>query len=58
MYVAVCLCTQIDIEEKHFDGEQYSKEHNFTYYFKTSAKVGSGINEAIYFMIEKVSTHY
>ena len=42
----------------HYDGEQFSREHSFDNYFKTSAKTGVGINEAIDFMIEKVSIHY
>ena len=53
------MYTQIDITHvTHYDGEQLSRELGFANYFKTSAKHGIGINEAIQFMVEKVSIHY
>ena len=45
-------------KENSYDGEQFSKDHNFAGYFKTSAKDGVGINNAIDFLVEKVSIRY
>ena len=38
----------------HYDGEQFSRTLDFVHYFKTSAKTGDGIKEAIEFMLKKV----
>ena len=46
---------QIDItRDSHYDGKQFSIEHNFVNYFKTSAKTGEGIRDAIHFMLQEV----
>lgn len=53
------MYTQIDIDpdkSTHYDGEQFSREHKFVDYFKTSAKTGDGIEDAIQFMLAKVTT--
>ena len=48
---------QIDITHgSHYDGKQFSIEHNFASYFKTSAKTGEGFRDAIHFMLQEVRT--
>ena len=63
--ISIIICMQIDITHDsnnevmtQYDGEQFCREHNFDGYFKTSAKYGAGIRDAIHFMIMKVSIHY
>ena len=59
MYVYINPCSTIfvlhqQVDCGRLDGEQFSKEHGFAGYFETSAKTGSGIKEAIHFMVKKV----
>lgn len=49
---------QIDItRDSHYDGKQFSIEHNFANYFKTSAKTGEGFRDAIHFMLQEVHSY-
>lgn len=50
------ISTQIDIKKKHYDGEHLIKELDFARYYKTSARTGEGIRDAIHFMLQKVSS--
>ena len=59
MYICINPCSTIFVPHQQVDcgrhdGEKFSKEHGFAGYFETSAKTGSGIKEAIHFMVKKV----
>ena len=43
------------MDHGQLDGNQFSKDNGFIGYFETSAKTGKGIQEAIHFMVKKVS---
>ena len=59
LQIGINLCSTLfvlhqQVDCGQLDGEQFSKEHGFAGYFETSAKTGSGIKEAIHFMVKKV----
>ena len=55
---AVYIYTQVDCPcDDPCDGEEFSKEHGFVDYFKTSAKTGVGIKEAVHCMVKMVSMY-
>ena len=46
---------QCDTEGSHKDGASFAKLHKFTGHFRTSAKTGEGIKEAISTAVKEVS---
>ena len=58
-YTGSLCCVHIKVDcvcDDPCDGEQLSKEHGFVGYFKTSARTGDGVKEAVHFMVKTVCT--